>query len=45
MITMDETLADLYKAGTITLKPVFAYCNDPPEVNKYLAVHAHGIGQ
>ncbi|XUX00753.1 MAG: PilT/PilU family type 4a pilus ATPase [Dehalogenimonas sp.] len=43
MITMDESLAELYKTGTITLKTVFAYCNDPTEVKKYLGVHAHTI--
>ncbi|PPD59132.1 type IV pilus twitching motility protein PilT [Dehalogenimonas etheniformans] len=43
MITMDESLAELYKAGTITLKTVFAYCNDPTEVKKYLGVNVRTI--
>ena len=43
MITMDESLAELYKSGKITLKSVFAYCNDPGEVKKYLGVHSQSI--
>jgi twitching motility protein PilT len=40
MITLDEALADLYKAGKITLKSLFAYCNDSNEVTKYLSSQA-----
>ncbi|ADJ25634.1 twitching motility protein [Dehalogenimonas lykanthroporepellens BL-DC-9] len=36
MITLDEALAELYKAGRISLKNLFKYCNDANEVKKYL---------
>ncbi len=40
MITMDEALAEMYKKGAISLKTVFAYCNDSNEVKKYLGSQA-----
>jgi twitching motility protein PilT len=40
MITMDEALADMYKQGAISLKTVFANCNDSNEVKKYLGSQA-----
>ena len=36
MVTIDEALADLYKAGAISLKTVMSTCNDSNEVKKYL---------
>jgi len=36
MITMDESLAELYKQNVISLSTVFAFCNDANEVKKYL---------
>ena len=36
MITMDESLADLYKRGIISLKTALDNCTDPNEVKKYL---------
>ncbi len=36
MVTMDEALAELYKSGKISLKSLFANCNDSNEVKKYL---------
>lgn len=40
MITLDESLAELYKNGRISLKTLFAYCNDSNEVKKYLGSKA-----
>lgn len=43
MITLDESLADLYKGGKISLKTLFAYCNDSNEVKKYLSSQTNQI--
>ncbi len=40
MVTMDEALADLYKAGAISLKTVMSTCNDSNEVKKYLGAQS-----
>ena len=40
MVTMDDALAELYKSGAITLKTLFAFCNDSNEVKKYLGSQA-----
>ena len=49
MITLDESLAELYKNGKINLKTLFAYCNDSNEVKKHLGSKAgqlnHDLGQ
>lgn len=41
MVTMDEALAELYKNGKISLKALFAHCNDSNEVKKYLGTTLH----
>ncbi len=38
MILLDNALTKLYKRGLITNEAMFAFCNDPEEINKLLAM-------
>ena len=38
MILLDNALSRLYKRGLITNETMFAFCNDPEEINKLLAM-------